>query len=93
MMCSWDPVPNYITTQFTLVFKLPGRAGGRKLFPCPDKDDKIILPPNTCMWDTTTNPIYRQPYEIYTFIMTVTNVLGNDSFTYKIHHYANGMSD
>ncbi|XP_043508865.1 cytokine receptor [Frieseomelitta varia] len=91
MICSWEPVQNYVTTTFTLVFKLPGRAGGRKLFPCPkrDKDDKEIkMVPNMCLWDTSTNPIYRQPYEYYTFILNVNNVLGNASFTYKFHHFA-----
>ncbi|XP_031844734.2 cytokine receptor domeless isoform X1 [Nomia melanderi] len=87
MNCSWVPVQNYVTTRFTLVFKLPGRAGGRKLYPCPKENPKP-LPPNTCLWDTTTNPIYRQPYEYYTFILNVENVLGNASFQYKFHHFA-----
>ncbi|PBC29205.1 Cytokine receptor [Apis cerana cerana] len=86
MICSWEPVQNYVTTTHTLVFKLPGRAGGRKLYPCPkqEKDEKR----NMCLWDTSTNPIYRQPYEYYTFILNVNNVLGNSSFTYKFHHFA-----
>nr|XP_050852109.1 uncharacterized protein LOC127064705 [Vespula vulgaris]XP_050852110.1 uncharacterized protein LOC127064705 [Vespula vulgaris] len=83
MICSWDPVQNYVTTRFTLVFKLPGRAGGRKLYPCP-KENK----PNTCLWDASTNPIYRQPYEYYTFILNIENVLGNISVSYKFHHFA-----
>ncbi|KZC12905.1 Cytokine receptor [Dufourea novaeangliae] len=87
MFCSWDPVQNYVTTKFTLVFKLPGRAGGRKLFPCP-KESERLLQQNTCLWDTSTNPIYRQPYEYYTFMLNVENVLGNTSFHYKFHHYA-----
>lgn len=87
MMCSWDPVQNYVTTRFTLVFKLPGRAGGRKLYPCP-KETQKTLQPNTCLWDTSTNPIYRQPYEYYTFILNVENVLGNISVFYKFHHFA-----
>ncbi|KAK2586334.1 hypothetical protein KPH14_010628 [Odynerus spinipes] len=81
--CSWVPVQNYVTTAFTLVFKLPGRAGGRKLYPCP-KQSK----PNTCIWNASTNPIYRQPYEYYTFILNVENVLGNISVSYKFHHFA-----
>ncbi|XP_076178162.1 cytokine receptor domeless [Ptiloglossa arizonensis] len=84
MNCSWDPVQNNVTTRFMLVFKLPGRAGGRKLYPCPKENQK----PNTCLWDTSTNPIYRQPYEYYTFILNVENVLGNTSFQYKFHHFA-----
>lgn len=72
------------------MFKLPGRAGGRKLYPCPKEVEKL-LPPNTCLWDASTNPIYRQPYEYYTFILNVENVLGNTSFQYKFHHYAHGL--
>ncbi|CAL7946416.1 unnamed protein product [Xylocopa violacea] len=82
--CSWEPVQNYVTTRFTLVFKLPGRAGGRKLYPCPKEHEK----PNSCLWDPSTNPIYRQPYEYYTFILNVENVLGTANFTYKFHHFA-----
>ncbi|XP_017766074.1 PREDICTED: cytokine receptor isoform X2 [Eufriesea mexicana] len=82
--CSWEPAQNYVTTTFKLVFKLPGRAGGRKLYPCPQKNEKLT----TCLWDTSTSPIYRQPYEYYTFILNVHNVLGNASFTYKFHHFA-----
>ncbi|XP_076245773.1 cytokine receptor domeless [Calliopsis andreniformis] len=92
MNCSWDPVQNYVTTRFTLVFKLAGRAGGRKLFPCP-KEHQKPLPPNTCLWDTSTNPIYRQPYEFYTFILNVENVLGNASFQYKFNHFAHVIPD
>nr|XP_003707987.1 PREDICTED: uncharacterized protein LOC100878272 [Megachile rotundata]XP_012151607.1 PREDICTED: uncharacterized protein LOC100878272 [Megachile rotundata] len=84
MICSWDPVQNYVTTRFTIVFKLPGRAGGRKLYPCPKEKQEV----SRCLWDTTTNPIYRQPYEYYTFILNVENVLGNASYTYKFHHFA-----
>ncbi|XP_017887788.1 uncharacterized protein LOC108629550 [Ceratina calcarata] len=84
MTCSWEPVQNYVTTRFTLVFKLPGKAGGRKLYPCP----KETQTHTSCMWDTSTNPIYRLPYEYYTFILNVENVLGNISIQYKFHHYA-----
>ncbi|KAI4493704.1 hypothetical protein M0804_001880 [Polistes exclamans] len=83
LICSWDPVKNFVTTRFTLLFKLPGRAGGRKLFPCP-KQNK----PNTCLWDASTNPIYRQPYEYYLFILNIENMLGNFNVSYKFHHFA-----
>ncbi|XP_043487260.1 uncharacterized protein LOC122514466 [Polistes fuscatus] len=83
LICSWDPVKNFVTTRFTLLFKLPGRAGGRKLFPCP-KQNK----PNTCLWDASTNPIYRQPYEYYSFILNIENMLGNLNVSYKFHHFA-----
>ncbi|XP_043283001.1 uncharacterized protein dome isoform X2 [Venturia canescens] len=87
LICSWDPVKNYVTTKYDLVFKLPGRAGGRMLFGCP-KEHQEDLPPNTCLWDKRTNPIYRQPYEYYTFFLNVTNFLGVLSIPYKFHHFA-----
>ncbi|XP_015122629.1 cytokine receptor [Diachasma alloeum] len=89
MTCTWDPVPNYVETRFSLAFKLLGRAGGRKLYPCPkEKEDQKPLAKNRCYWDTSTNPIYRQPYEYYIFNLTAENVLGNISVLYKFHHYA-----
>ncbi|XP_011299826.1 cytokine receptor [Fopius arisanus] len=89
MTCTWDPVPNYVETRFTLAFKLPGRAGGRKLYPCPkEKEDQKSTVKNRCFWDTSTNPIYRQPYEYYMFNLSAENVLGNASVSYKFHHYA-----
>ncbi|EZA53737.1 hypothetical protein DMN91_008451 [Ooceraea biroi] len=88
MTCSWVPEKNFLHTTFTLMFRLPGRTGGRKLFPCPKEFPKP-LPEHTCVWDATTNPIYRQPYETYTFYLNVHNFLGNATYTYKINHYAN----
>ncbi|XP_063994915.1 cytokine receptor isoform X2 [Diachasmimorpha longicaudata] len=89
MTCTWDPVPNFVETRFTLAFKLLGRAGGRKLYPCPkEKDEHKLMARNRCYWDTTTNPIYRQPYEYYIFNLSAENVLGNMSVTYKFHHFA-----
>lgn len=88
MICSWQPVKNHVYTRFTLMFRLSGRTGGRKLFPCP-KDFPRSLPPNTCMWSEATDPIYRQPYDRYTFVLYAENVLGNASYTFKVNHYAN----
>ncbi|KAI4504019.1 hypothetical protein M0802_000490 [Mischocyttarus mexicanus] len=83
--CTWNPVKNYVTTRFKLVFKLPGRAGGRKLFPCPTTNYT-----DTCLWNAATNPIYRQPYEYYSFILYVENKLGIFNVSYKFHHFAHG---
>ncbi|XP_034948371.1 cytokine receptor [Chelonus insularis] len=85
LKCTWNPVENYVKTTFTLAFKL----SGRKFFPCPrEKDYSKPLPPNTCIWDLATNPIYRQSYENYTFMLNIENVLGVTSVVYKFHHYA-----
>ena len=88
MICTWEPQPNFLYTRFNLVFKLPGRAGRKKLYPCPQNDSQTGL--NYCMWDASTNPIYRQPYPFYTLFLTGENALGNVTFQYKFHHYANG---
>ncbi|XP_066588811.1 uncharacterized protein [Prorops nasuta] len=84
LTCTWVPVQNYVTTRFSLAFKLPGITG-RKVHPCPQNQTSA----NMCFWDATTDPIYRQAYEYYTFQMNVKNVLGNISIQHKIHHYAN----
>jgi hypothetical protein len=94
LTCSWDPRDNNVDTVYSVTFKLPGRSGGRKVYPCssdarpsePGKDKSR----NRCFWDSTTNPIYRQPYEYYAFHLTGENVLGNWSYTYKFHHFAYG---
>lgn len=87
MLCSWVPEENYITTKYIVLFKLPGRAGRQRLYPCP-KENKD---PNSCLWDSTTNPIYRQPYARFTLILNAQNALGNASFSYKFDHFAHGM--
>lgn len=90
LFCSWEPVPNYVPTKYTIMFILSGRANRRKSYYCP-----LISPPeigpNQCLWDSTTNPIYRQPYPQYLFILIGSNVFANVSFQYKFDHYSNGM--
>lgn len=90
MMCSWDPVYNPVPTNFSLTFRL-GTKPGTGRYPCPFLKENEHRPPNTCKWDATTNPIYRQPYVNYTFILRADNELQrNVTFTYKVSHYANG---
>ncbi|XP_011502285.1 PREDICTED: cytokine receptor [Ceratosolen solmsi marchali] len=92
LTCSWDPRDNNVDTVYSVTFKLPGRAGGRKVYPCPSDarppEPGKDKPRNRCFWDSTTNPIYRQPYEYYTFHLIGENVLGNWSYTHKFHHFA-----
>jgi len=62
-------------------------ARGRKLYPCP-----IAKATNdSCTWTQYTNPIYRQTYENYTFVMQIQNMYGNKTVVYKIDHYAIGI--
>lgn len=78
---------NYVTTVTGLMFKLPGGgASRRKLYPCPDHSLYITK----CVWNTSTNPIYRQPYQNYTFIMNMSNVLGKAVWSYYIDNFASG---
>ncbi|KAK0096530.1 hypothetical protein PV326_005230 [Microctonus aethiopoides] len=86
LLCSWDPVENHVETEITLLFKLQGRSGKRNAFACPADIEKKN-PPNTCFWDVSTNPIYRQPYDTYYFLIIVTNVLGNETFLVTFHHF------
>ncbi|XP_059488717.1 cytokine receptor isoform X2 [Neocloeon triangulifer] len=53
---------------------------------CPTKSDADN---NTCTWNLSTTPIYRQPFEYYYIIMNASNALGNITFpSIKFHHYA-----
>lgn len=53
---------------------------------CPTDSD---IRQNTCYWDFSTSPIYRQPYEYYYFTLVGENVFGNTSTSIRFHHYAN----
>ncbi|KAL7307372.1 hypothetical protein TKK_0000559 [Trichogramma kaykai] len=89
LTCSWEPPENFVDTTYQITFKLPGRAASRKLYPCPEPaKDEVRLNRNSCTWKPKTNPIYRQPYEFYTFYINGTNVLGTWNGSYKFHHFA-----
>lgn len=81
--CTWEVSKNYIPTTHKLFFKMHG-ARGRKLFPCPTAKAKN----DSCTWTQYTNPIYRQTYENFTFVMQIQNMFGNKTVIYKIDHYA-----
>lgn len=86
LRCNWNTSENPIKTTYSLLFRLPGRAGGRIFINCPTDSD---IRENTCYWDFDTTPIYRQPYEFYDFRLNGQNVLGNSSTFFNFHHYAN----
>ncbi|XP_008178335.1 cytokine receptor-like isoform X1 [Acyrthosiphon pisum] len=86
LRCNWNISENPIKTTYTLLFRLPGRAGGRIFINCPTDSD---IKENTCYWDFNTTPMYRQPYEFYDFRLNGQNVLGNSSTFFNFHHYAN----
>ncbi|XP_046483327.1 uncharacterized protein dome isoform X2 [Neodiprion pinetum] len=88
LTCTWVPAPNHIATKFSLGYKLPGRVGGRTTFKCPEPKSDQKLPPNTCMWDASTDPPYRMVHESFKFMLTAENFLGTKVFTYPIHHFA-----
>jgi len=89
LTCQWFPKHNYVQTKHSIAFKLPGRAGARTIHPCPERYAQSTE--NKCMWDLTTDPIYRQPYPRYIIMMNIQNVLGTLSRTYDFDHYASGM--
>ncbi|XP_012229180.2 cytokine receptor [Linepithema humile] len=86
LTCKWVPKHNFVQTKHAIAFKLPGRVGARTIHPCPEKYAHSME--NKCMWDLTTDPIYRQPYPHFTIMMTIQNVLGNLSRNYDFNHYA-----
>ncbi|XP_046745303.1 cytokine receptor-like [Diprion similis] len=89
LICTWVPAPNHVTTRFSLGYQLPGRAGGRSTFNCPESNSDQLLPPNTCMWDALTDPSYRMVHENFKFLLRAENLLGTNLFTYQFHHWAN----
>ncbi|XP_026821752.1 cytokine receptor-like isoform X1 [Rhopalosiphum maidis] len=86
LKCNWNTSENPIRTTYKLLFRLPGRAGGRIFINCPTDSD---IRENTCYWDFKTTPMYRQPYEFYDFRLNGQNALGNVSTFINFHHYAN----
>jgi len=82
--CTWEPQHNFVHTSYNLMFQLPGRSGA--IYYCPLN----TMTETSCTWDIYTDPIYRQPYTFYIFILNVSNAFGNVNFTYRIQHYPNG---
>lgn len=59
----------------------------RKVYKCPDDSDKNH---NFCLWNASTNPPHRLPYEEYFFKLTGENNLGSLVKKYTINHYGVG---
>lgn len=83
--CTWEPEHNFVNTKYDLMFQLPGRLGA--MYYCP----LATTARNSCTWDIYSDPIYRQPYAFYIFILKVSNPFGELNFTYRVQHYSNGM--
>lgn len=85
LTCSWKAPKNDVKTAYRLIYRLPGRAGGRIQHSCPDNLD---IKESRCFWDSRTVPQYRQPYDYYFFTVIGTNILGNMTQSIKFYHYA-----
>ncbi|KYN30898.1 Cytokine receptor [Trachymyrmex septentrionalis] len=81
--CTWEPEHNFVSTKYDLMFQLPGRLGA--MYYCP----LATTAENSCTWDIYSDPIYRQPYAFYIFILKVSNPFGELNFTYRVQHYPN----
>ncbi|CAH1731218.1 unnamed protein product [Aphis gossypii] len=86
LTCNWTKPENPIKTTYKIYFRLPGRAFSRSFTNCPTDSD---VRENSCYWDLTTTPLYRQSYEYYYFSITGENALGKSSMPIRFHHYAN----
>ncbi|XP_060857654.1 cytokine receptor-like isoform X2 [Metopolophium dirhodum] len=86
LKCNWTKPENPIKTSYKVIFRVPGRVGGRTMINCPTDSD---FRENTCYWDLFTMPIYRKLYEYYYFSLLGDNVLGNLNTSFRFHHYAN----
>ncbi|XP_050436936.1 cytokine receptor-like isoform X2 [Adelges cooleyi] len=85
LSCNWTKPNNPVKTTYKIVFKLPGRAGGRTSSSCPSDTDVTL---SFCYWDFTTSPIYRPTYEYYYFTIIGENLLGTTLTNISFHHYA-----
>ncbi|KYN26832.1 Cytokine receptor [Trachymyrmex cornetzi] len=81
--CTWEPEHNFVSTKYDLMFQLPGRLGA--MYYCP----LATMAENSCTWDIYSDPIYRQPYAFYIFILKISNPFGELNFTYRVQHYPN----
>lgn len=91
LTCSWKKPLSFVKTTYDLYFRLPGRAGGRMHYKCPEILENDTY--DSCFWDITTDPHYRQPYEYYYFTLTASNVFGNWSKQFEFHHYSHVIPD
>lgn len=55
---------------------------------CPTDSD---VRNNTCYWDLSTTPLYRQSYEYYYITIAGQNSLGKMLIPFRFHHYANSI--
>lgn len=85
LTCSWKKRPNPIKTRYKVWYRLPGRAGGRSMYGCPEDTD---VQDDKCVWNETSNPPYRLPYDTYFFTLDSSNHLSNATFHYRLNHYA-----
>ncbi|XP_018407282.1 PREDICTED: uncharacterized protein LOC108783250 [Cyphomyrmex costatus] len=81
--CTWEPEQNFVHTKYDLMFQLSGRSGAMYYCPLATTEE------NSCTWDIYSDPIYRQPYAVYIFILKVSNPFGELNFTYRVPHYPN----
>ncbi|XP_060848047.1 cytokine receptor-like [Rhopalosiphum padi] len=86
LSCNWTKPENPIKTAYKVYFRLAGRAFSRSFTACPADSD---VRDNSCYWDFSTTPLYRQSYEYYYFTITGENALGKSSMPIRFHHYAN----
>lgn len=80
ILCSWIPPYNEVRTTYSLMFAVSGSRAH-----CPHDQ---ALTPNSCYWNSTTNPTYRQPFHQYKFNLTGSNSLGNKSWIYIVPFYS-----
>ncbi|KAL4103265.1 hypothetical protein QTP88_018642 [Uroleucon formosanum] len=84
LTCNWTKPENPIKTSYKIYFRLPGRS--RSIMTCPTDSD---VRNNTCYWDLSTTPLYRQSYEYYYITIAGQNSLGKMLIPFRFHHYAN----
>uniref|UniRef100_A0A8D8TE23 Cytokine receptor n=1 Tax=Cacopsylla melanoneura TaxID=428564 RepID=A0A8D8TE23_9HEMI len=74
LYCSWKNPESFIKTKYKLSFRIAGAIGANRKqhFWCP----KSTATNQSCLWDRTSTPNYKQVEEVYLFQIHGSNKLG-----------------
>lgn len=82
--CTWTAPDNNVKTNYSLEFRLKGRAP-RQPLPCPNitKNGSTM----SCVWTMSSIPPYRPAQPLLNFTLFMTNQFGNNSLNYLFDHF------
>lgn len=86
LSCTWKNPHNNLKTKYRLKFRVGGPGASRKIYiPCPNE----TATHESCLWDRSTNPLYKQQDTEYFFHFHGHNQLGdwNPKEDIVFHHF------